>query len=630
MPGVLDNLLVYTPVGDLLKGRITCRLDWRTPVQQSGLPPDLKRRLIKLLTRSGLWRVERAELARQLAEEWAASLAAGQTVQGLLDEMGSLRRQARQIRRSRVRQRPIALRTLSVVVRVMAIVLLMKAGVWLWRFMQVPQPQVNYLAQINATALAVPEQDRAWPIYREVILAHLDAQAQLNRLRDDEWRHGDWRAAPADDPHIQQLHAWVTRHQTWVEGLRQAAAKPAMGLTLAYPWNWPERDRQAAWGSTQLPPPPPAPATPEQRLVAEMLVSMPVPLALVARQQFQVLALDMEMATRRGDGERVIRDLRAGFGMARQVRQMPLSIYQVVSGAMTRGSLEHLLLALHRDAAMWSDEQLADLSRLVEGTPSLLVPDVRMDHLMVEDLVQRAYTDDGRGSGQITWHGMRTLSDNGLGFHDLGNVPRWVRPLLSVAWAPVLASRAELLAEHTRWVREDHRQGMLPTWAACTHRDALMADFLSRFEQWDHQTRYWLLGEWYWAPFVATSFADQFSQVRKLGEVTGVCLALERYRRANGEYPRALEDLSPQWLPALPRDAFAEGLVRYRLEQGKPLLYSRGLGGRDHGGTCSSLMRRNWSARPNHPDDGDWIFFPPAIGEWSAKPRPAATSVWQH
>ncbi|MFN3648182.1 MAG: hypothetical protein ACK47B_01275 [Armatimonadota bacterium] len=60
-------------------------------------------------------------------------------------------------------------------------------------------------------------------------------------------------------------------------------------------------------------------------------------------------------------------------------------------------------------------------------------------------------------------------------------------------------------------------------------------------------------------------------------------LAVERWQREHGRYPRSMEELSGKWLPEAPVDAWERPLV-YRLRNGRPLLYSLGPDGIDDGG----------------------------------------------
>jgi len=80
-----------------------------------------------------------------------------------------------------------------------------------------------------------------------------------------------------------------------------------------------------------------------------------------------------------------------------------------------------------------------------------------------------------------------------------------------------------------------------------------------------------------------------------VSEALIVC-ALERYRRANGEYPATLARLTPGFLDNLPLDLITGETLKYRLTaNGQFLLYSVGWNQRDDNGTAEK-------------DKGDWVW----------------------
>ncbi len=80
-----------------------------------------------------------------------------------------------------------------------------------------------------------------------------------------------------------------------------------------------------------------------------------------------------------------------------------------------------------------------------------------------------------------------------------------------------------------------------------------------------------------------------------VSEALIVC-ALERYRRANGEYPATLTQLSPGFLENLPHDIITDEDLKYRrTADGQFLLYSVGWNERDDNGKAEK-------------DKGDWVW----------------------
>lgn len=70
-----------------------------------------------------------------------------------------------------------------------------------------------------------------------------------------------------------------------------------------------------------------------------------------------------------------------------------------------------------------------------------------------------------------------------------------------------------------------------------------------------------------------------------LNDLLLLSLALRAYQAEHGQPPRALSALVPRYVKALPEDPFApDGEFRYRVERGRPLLYSVGPDAADDGG----------------------------------------------
>lgn len=82
-------------------------------------------------------------------------------------------------------------------------------------------------------------------------------------------------------------------------------------------------------------------------------------------------------------------------------------------------------------------------------------------------------------------------------------------------------------------------------------------------------------------------------------------IALQRYHRRHGRYPESLEQLVPEWLPAVPVDSMDGQPLRYRLEpSGEFTLWSAGEDRRDDAGDPEPKGRELsywWRAK-----DGVW------------------------
>ena len=109
----------------------------------------------------------------------------------------------------------------------------------------------------------------------------------------------------------------------------------------------------------------------------------------------------------------------------------------------------------------------------------------------------------------------------------------------------------------------------------------------------------------YLASFALPNFSRALQTVARnqtfVSEALIVC-GLERYRRANGEYPATLARLSPGFLENLPHDIITDEALKYRrTADGQFLLYSVGWNERDDDGNPEK-------------DKGDWV-WPTSVTE---------------
>jgi hypothetical protein len=99
----------------------------------------------------------------------------GAPPEGLIKTFGDPAVAARLIRRSKKRNRPIwyraAARTFQGSAALFGLLVLVYAASAARVYFSSPQIRRNFAAEYNAPILAVPEQDRAWPLYRQGALS---------------------------------------------------------------------------------------------------------------------------------------------------------------------------------------------------------------------------------------------------------------------------------------------------------------------------------------------------------------------------------------------------------------------------------------------------------------------------
>src|SRR5688572_1213312 len=147
------------------------RVDPSRRIDEAPLPEPAKGLVRQVVRRTRLWRSERVEVADELIAHFVDGLADGETAERLVGSFGDERRAAKLIRRAKRRNRPLAWHAMvflrRLVVAVVVAYLLVAAYFYIGR----PTPRVDYLAQFNQHVAAIPEDRRAWPLYRRALIA---------------------------------------------------------------------------------------------------------------------------------------------------------------------------------------------------------------------------------------------------------------------------------------------------------------------------------------------------------------------------------------------------------------------------------------------------------------------------
>ena len=595
-----------TPLRDAVRGRWTGRLDADAAVASAGLPApaaDLVRRVVR---RTRLWRGERADVARELSGHFAEGLAAGESAGDLVAAFGDERVAARLIRRAKRRGRPLVWKALRLAEWGVVGLGVGYAGLAAYFHAGRPTPTVDYVAVLNAHAASVPPADRAWPIYREALLAigygtgesNEKFWDEYNALFDDRDSAGNDREPPTAD-----RDAWLRSHAGAIALARRAAAAPALGFVLgpAGP-----ADDPALFG--------PAPSAD----YGPPTVAVSLPFLNSFRFLADVLRHDAEAARRQRDRGRLLGDVDALLGTARQLRVNDnLLLTDHVAFGIQGTAVGQIAETLQVTPDLLADGDLRDLAHHLSG-PGVAADlfSLSGDRATFRDVVQSTYTDGGPGGGRLTHEGLKYLGGwrptPGLAFQ--WNVAAWTGPaaMASTPLRDELLRRFDARADaiEADWHRP-LREVVGPTSDTGASGRRAAAD--SRAVDW---STFGVL-----ADFVGSHSQLQTSAERYLGHRDGVtvALALELYRRRHGTYPDSLDALVPDLLPAVPVDRITGDPVRYRLLDGRPVVYSVGADGDDDGGRVpvgatsgepEPYTAAVWGVAPGEATDGDWVLHP--------------------
>jgi len=167
--------LFRTPLRDVVRGRITGRLDLEAMIAVAALPDPLPQLVRDVTRRTRLSRLEKVAVAEELASHFRDGLNQDGSPGELARDFGDIARAARLIGRAKRRNRPLAyratVRSIQAACGLFALVLLLYGIAAIRFFAGRPNPAVDYLALLNAETLAAPAEDRGWPEYRAALLS---------------------------------------------------------------------------------------------------------------------------------------------------------------------------------------------------------------------------------------------------------------------------------------------------------------------------------------------------------------------------------------------------------------------------------------------------------------------------
>ncbi|MCZ6851752.1 MAG: hypothetical protein O7F17_08935 [Planctomycetota bacterium] len=597
-PSLLRRL-AHTPLRDIVRGRLSGRTDVKRLVAAADLPVPLASIVLEVARRSRLWRLERADVADELIAHFVDGLRAGSSPQALADAFGPARQAARLIRRAKRRNRPLLwkawVRSVQAVGLLIGLLVVIYIVAAIRLFTGTPVMAHDYLADVNAKARAVPQTQRAWPMYRTALVALGEMPQEVKdhvvRPGQQEWDH---------------VARYIETHDESLELVRQAAARPGLGYIVGHVIDeadlalWPERASDS-----------------DNRNLTIGLFGILLPHLSELHKLSRLLALDAHRAAATGDGTLATADIEASLGLAEHARETPFIINELVSLGQITLALDTLGEILAKHPELFTDSQLQALAHRLSAVHGGRVQ-LRLDgeKLGFQDFVQQLYTDDGHGDGRLTAQGLQSLGYlDGMAAQVTDVPPMRVGPLGPVLGL-VIAGRREMTEESSRLYALAEAEFAKPLWQQDVSRLDREVEQIHRSPL--YTARYLpvallmpALGKAGVRPQLVTQQRDAML----------VVIGLELYRRRSGSWPQSLDMLVPDLLPAVPPDRFDGRPLRYRLIDGKPLLYSIG-SDRDDDGGRPPLDRRGrltpkLGARvvedPAKAVDGDWVLWPPVL-----------------
>ncbi|HMB95206.1 MAG TPA: hypothetical protein VKK61_04130, partial [Tepidisphaeraceae bacterium] len=162
--------LRYTPMRDLLRGRVSGRLDFDALIAAMNLSSPTKLLIGRIVRKTKLWPLEKVDVANELIAHFSDGLENGASAEQLIESFGNERTAAKLIRRAKQRNRPLIWHLFRAIWRAIIALIVIYIGMTGYFYLGRPSPKINYIAVLNEPIEKVPQEQRAWPLYRQALI----------------------------------------------------------------------------------------------------------------------------------------------------------------------------------------------------------------------------------------------------------------------------------------------------------------------------------------------------------------------------------------------------------------------------------------------------------------------------
>ena len=604
---------------------------WKKTIADSGLPDEAKELIHRVIKKSRLMRFEKIEVIQELIGHFQDGNLAGKDFSQIIANFGDPDVTAKLVRRSKIRNRPIMLKSLQI----FGWMLLGVASAWfaVYAYFQagVPSPTTDYLAEFNSLQTSVGDDDRAWPIYRPMwskysfseggdfhrphhFTSHNDEEGKYERLvapGDSEW--------PAAVAKLEEL-------SDLLDAFRTGSQKQRFGLVVqADVSKYSPEDFQALFPNQNLE----DVVNRNSYDVAEIETSMQgaiinilLPHLQPLRTAARIMAVDTRWAVEQNDSQRAVENLETFWGLASHAADHNSLIGSLVAYSIAGIGFNELEETMLRHPDFFSKQQLAQIQKRIANISFTELTRIEGERAYQMDLVQRIYSDDGKGDGRITPIGTEILtkylpgmaSQRGLlmetGDPYADRIISVAREAVAPASMFVLATRKQTVEKIEEFTEAYAVAAKQPYW----NRD--MPDY-EEFLQ-ENETKHMFLS-FLMPAFDSVIHASDRLNARHEGVLTGI--ALQRYFLEHGKWPGSLVELSPEFLAEIPTDIVTGNEMLLSFDEQGPIVYSVGNDLDDDGGVRTIAKEwgrgRHMRAAANwYPSsveqarNGDWIVWP--------------------
>ena len=276
-----------------------------------------------------------------------------------------------------------------------ATIFLLYVTVGLLMVIRHPSVKIDYLADFNKTAIATPEDQRAWPIYRDALLA-----MGVGRARDSpNFSILEILDSKPGDPNWTKLESFLKNHSDSFAKLREATARRNLGFVASTSHaDFSEKDRELFGVKVNKEE---IELSKLRTLEDRWTIATLLPHMIHLKDSGMLLAADARRAAAAGDGNTALADIRAMFGVSRHCEEFAALICLLVGDAIQSNARHTIQDILTANPKLWSNDQLRDLAHQIAAAQIDWRRGFQGERSCFYDCMQRVYTDNGNGDGRL-------------------------------------------------------------------------------------------------------------------------------------------------------------------------------------------------------------------------------------
>ena len=590
------------------------RLSWKKQLKLSGLPEDVQSILTEVMSRCWLTRGEKAFVVEELIAHFVDGMERDISAQQLVDDFGDPAVVAKLIQSSKRKNRPFWKKSLHAFGYGIIALIIAYAGIWVFYHQGVPVISTDYVVQLNAGIADVDDSEKAWPIYRPMWTKYKLSEGEVI---PEIWFTDGLRFIRKGEPGWEAAKAAFLEHQDLIDAFREGAKRPYFGIELKANQNeYSEEDFAALFpnltrsdsqdsgveeGNDGV----------SGRLPDDWLVGILLPHVQQMRNAARLFAFDIQLAIEEGDSDRVVQDIETMLGLARHAAEGRLLVCGLVGYAISGMAFSEIESVVKEDPSFFNEQQLQRLQLAVRNVKLKGWISYDGEALLVSDLIQRIYTNDGQGDGHITPQGFEVMSalssfgTPGIFGGELSEKESWESLAESVI-GPLglftVATRGEVVAKADQFFEAASADLNRPMWVGKSK------DIYKELD----------LEKWKYAPLgLILPATENVRNVmdRSIARQEGVlgAIALQRFHIANGVWPNSWDEIPKSTLQRSPVDQLTGEPLIFKIVDQSPLIYSLGYDLDDDGGVTPEGVRPNFYRFDVHDlgkSDGDWIVWP--------------------